>query len=220
MPVKQMMLLQDLIKKMMMKLEITTSRKLLQVLDQAPKPLLILVQEAILLMASVRPMMMELLDQLRKTAILELKTPHLYQKTVLGLVVAGADVDRKMFANAGATGSSGIDSGATITTLTVGVRSDNTTGSDRSDDQSVGSTDASTSEQPASAKGISEPQPEPVSREGSSADDNKASIYKRPTTAPAEPPAFQCLSLLTTQIGMTAFSAVAIKKDFIGFACS
>ncbi|KAJ9056458.1 hypothetical protein DSO57_1032936 [Entomophthora muscae] len=43
----------------------------------------------------------------------------------------------------------------------------------------VGSTDASTSEQPASAEGTSELQPEPVSREGSSADDNNASGYKR-----------------------------------------
>ncbi|KAJ9084044.1 hypothetical protein DSO57_1028248 [Entomophthora muscae] len=74
--------------KKMMKLEMTTSRKLLQVLDQAPKPLLILVQEAILPMAPVRPMMLEPLGQLRKTAILESTTPHLDQQTLLGLVVA------------------------------------------------------------------------------------------------------------------------------------
>ncbi|KAJ9056456.1 Hsp90 chaperone hsp82 [Entomophthora muscae] len=108
--------------------------------------------------------------------------------------------------------------GAFTTITTVEVRTDNTTGSDRSDGQSVGSTDASTSEQPASAEGTSELQPEPVSREGSSENDNNAAGYKYLAPAPAEPPALQFLSFLTTQIGETVFSAVAIKEDFIELA--
>ncbi|KAJ9071271.1 Hsp90 chaperone hsp82 [Entomophthora muscae] len=110
------------------------------------------------------------------------------------------------------------NSGAFTTSPTVEVRSDNTTGSDRSDDQSAGSTDSSLSEKPASAKGTPEPQPEPVSREGSSADDNNAAIYKCPAPVPTEPPDFQCLSLLITPIGVTSCSAVAINEDFIDLA--